>query len=92
MQQQNKDDINQFDFEKSLRDDKDSFNTVRKLCPTRFRYRILDANNQVVSGRSTDATQVDANRTADHRCDSSNIEPTEYTHVDFADFLREVAA
>ncbi|MEE9336270.1 MAG: hypothetical protein V3U65_19445, partial [Granulosicoccaceae bacterium] len=53
------DDINQFDFEQSLRNDKKSFNTVRKLSPTRFRYRILDSHGRVISGRSSDKFQVD---------------------------------
>ncbi len=59
IQQQHNDDINQFDFEQSLRNDKKSFNTVRKLSPTRFRYRILDSHGRVITGRSSDKFQVD---------------------------------
>jgi len=60
IQQQHNDDISQFDFEKSLRTDQESFNTVRKLSPTRFRYQILDSHGQVISGRSSGRATDDA--------------------------------
>ena len=57
--QQLNDDITLFDFEKSLRNDKASFETVRKLSPHRFRFQFLDSYGQAVSGRSVDAHQQD---------------------------------
>ncbi len=56
--QQHKHDLSLFDFEQSLRNNQESFNTVRKLSPTRFRYQFLDSNGRVVSGRSDDYTHV----------------------------------
>ena len=54
IRQQHNQDISQFDFEKSLRTDQKSFNTVRKLIPTRFRYEIRDSHGKLIPGRSTD--------------------------------------
>ena len=48
VQQQHLSDIGQFDVEKELRSDKDSFNTVRSLLPERYRFRITDAQGQVI--------------------------------------------
>ncbi len=54
IQQQHNNDFNMFDFESALRNDRESFNTVRNLSTTRYRYRILDAQGKVFSGRSSD--------------------------------------
>jgi len=43
-QQLNHHDIYQFDFEESLRNDRESFNKMRHLSPARFRFRIIDKN------------------------------------------------
>ena len=51
--QQNAHDTSQFDFEKTLRDDKDSFNKVRKLFPTHYRFRVVDANGQDIRDEQT---------------------------------------
>ncbi len=42
IQQQHIDDNSLFDFEKELRNDRESFNRICKLSPTRYRFRILD--------------------------------------------------
>ncbi|MFK7893740.1 MAG: hypothetical protein AB8B63_23185 [Granulosicoccus sp.] len=42
--QQHSDDANLFNFEKELRNDRESFNTVRKLSPISYRFHILDAD------------------------------------------------
>ncbi len=47
-QQRNKNDIAQFDIEKQVRNDRESFDTVRKLSPTRFRFRVLDSEGRDV--------------------------------------------
>jgi len=39
--QQHKDDLTMFDFEKSLRANRDSFDTIRQLSPTRYRFRVI---------------------------------------------------
>lgn len=45
-----KNDITQFDIEKLLRSDRESFDTVRKLSPTRFRFcfQVLDSDGRDV--------------------------------------------
>lgn len=59
--QQNVDDVSQFDFEKTLRNNRSSFNTVRKLSPTRYRIRVLDTNGHDVRDRrnTDDGTSQD---------------------------------
>jgi len=66
-QQLNFHDLNQFDFEESLRNDRESFNSIRQLSPERFRFRILNKNEQDI----TDAGVVDVNLAA-----KINVEPT----------------
>ena len=66
IRQQYNEDVTLFDFEKSLRNDKASFNTVRNLSPTRFRYQILDSHGRIVSGRTVgdpqQATEVEVHQ------------------------------
>jgi hypothetical protein len=52
MQQQHSHDISMFDFEKELRNDKTSFNTVRKLTPTCYRFRVVNAQGQDIRNHS----------------------------------------
>ncbi|MFT6309356.1 MAG: hypothetical protein ACJA0Z_004537 [Halioglobus sp.] len=52
MQQQRSHDISMFDFEKELRNDKASFNTVRKLSPTCYRFRVVDTQGQDIRNQS----------------------------------------
>lgn len=47
--QQHSDDTSMFSVEKELRNDKESFNRVRKLSPTQYRFRVLDADRQDIS-------------------------------------------
>ncbi|MDB4222772.1 HNH endonuclease [Granulosicoccus sp.] len=44
--QQRKDDISMFSFEKELRNDRNSFDRVRKLASTRYRFRIVNSDGQ----------------------------------------------
>jgi len=43
-QQLNTADTNQFEFERELRHDYESFNTVRKLMPSVYRFRVFNAD------------------------------------------------
>jgi len=47
-QQRHDSDLSQFDFERQLRIDRESFETVRKLSPTRYRFRVLDSEGRDV--------------------------------------------
>ena len=38
--------LGMFDFEKSMRNDRESFDTIRALSPTRFRFRVVDAQGR----------------------------------------------
>ena len=42
-QQRHTKDLSLFDFEKNLRNDRESFDTIRKLSPTRYRFRVKNA-------------------------------------------------
>jgi hypothetical protein len=44
--QQQADNPGMFNVEKELRNDRESFNTVRKLSPTKYRFRVVDADGQ----------------------------------------------
>ena len=98
IQQQHNDDGSQFDFEKSLRNNQESFNTVRKLSPTRFRYRILDSHGQNISGHSSNDAMcaeppaatyvVQANNTCVELAESTRVEQTENIHVGFSSATR----
>jgi hypothetical protein len=46
--QQRKDDVSMFSFEKELRNDRNSFNRVRQLAMTRYRFRIVNADGQEI--------------------------------------------
>lgn len=52
-QQQRTDDLTLFTVEKALRNDRVSFNQVRNLMPTRYRFRIVDANGNDIRNGST---------------------------------------
>lgn len=47
--QQQANNISMFNVEKELRNDRESFNKVRKLSPTQYRFRVVDANGQDIS-------------------------------------------
>ena len=91
IQQQHNDDTNLFDFEKSLRNDRDSFNTVRKLSPTRYRYRIIDSHGRVISGRSSGDSEVDYQndsiQSTNHFRYNSYVEGVDSTHVVYGPLL-----
>ena len=93
-QQLNFHDINQFDFEESLRNDRESFNKVRHLSPTRFRFRIMDKNghdivNAAVAHASPaqklhdDSTRVDSKA----YCDATRVGSNNSTQIDSKAFL-----
>jgi len=52
IQQQHINDQSQFDFEKELRNNRASFNTVRSLTPERYRFRVMNAQGQDIRGDS----------------------------------------
>ncbi|MFK8079947.1 MAG: DUF222 domain-containing protein [Granulosicoccus sp.] len=52
-QQQNADDKTMFDFEADLRNDRESFDKIRKLSPTRYRFRVIDAEGRDIRHRFT---------------------------------------
>jgi len=85
-QQQHTHDTNQFEFEKSLRCDRTSFNKVRNLCPTRFRFHVTDAQGQDIRAPSNEKIAF-ANpiRPIDQSPDSTRVycrepAPNEYYH------------
>jgi hypothetical protein len=54
--QQHIDDASMFSFEKELRSDRDSFNRVRMLSPTHYRFRVADAGGQDIRSRHSAIT------------------------------------
>jgi len=52
VQQLNTEDRSQFDFELALRNDRESFNEVRRLSAPNYRFRVVDAAGQVFTGKS----------------------------------------
>jgi len=56
-------DTSQFEFEKNLRGDWESFNSVRKLIPSVYRFRILDADGADIAEHGltilNDSTRVE---------------------------------
>jgi hypothetical protein len=73
-------DLNQFDFEESLRNDRESFNAIRQLSPERFRFRIINKNGQDI----TDAAVVDLKPAQKISDDSTRSDSTrvDYTGID----------
>ena len=51
VRQQRTSDNSMFEFETTLRNSRESFNTVRKLSPTRYRFRIIDAQGKDILDR-----------------------------------------
>ena len=68
VQQQHSADISQFDAEKELRNDMESFNTVRTLSTECFRFRVVDAQGQDIHNRS-DADISDGRTWSTFGCD-----------------------
>jgi len=69
-QQLNLHDINQFDFEELLRNDRESFNNIRQLTPARFRFRIMDKNGHDIMN----AAVADTNLVQKTDDDSTRVE------------------
>lgn len=90
--QKNTGDTSQFDFEKTLRRDRDSFNTVRKLSPTRYRFRVLDANGYDI--RDIQDTYCDTGQDQSTVSDnpSTHLSTQHSTHVERDDINEEFNA
>jgi hypothetical protein len=54
--QQHVDDTSMFSFEKELRSGRESFNRVRRLSPTHYRFRVVDADEQDLRSRHSAIT------------------------------------
>jgi len=67
-QQTRADDPSMFAFEKELRDDRDSFNNVRNLSPTRYRFRVLDPEGRDIRAGVTGncASRAGQNANGEH--------------------------
>ncbi len=52
VQQQHTNDSSLFEFESALRNSRESFNMVRKLSPTQYRFRIVDAQGEDILNQS----------------------------------------
>ena len=76
-QQTRSDDTTMFKFEKDLRNDRESFDTIRKLSPTRYRFRFKDA--QGVEVRAVSEASDDINRLHENTSEKSDS-PTTYQH------------
>ena len=57
-QQQQASDPSLFNVEKELRTDRQSFNTIRKLSPTRYRFRIVDAAGCDIRNKSDSSIRI----------------------------------
>ncbi len=73
VRQQHAADISQFEIEKELRNDKDSFNTMRRLSPECYRFRVVNAHGHDIQNRS-DADISDSETQSTFGLD-------DYTHV-----------
>ena len=84
VQQQHAADISQFEVEKELRNDKESFNTVRTLSPECYRFRVVDAQGQDILNDSDAGTSDSGARSTFSRAESTRVycgEPVpEYCH------------
>jgi len=81
-QQQHADDLSLFNFEKELRNDRESFNTVRKLSPTRYRFRVVDAHGHAIRNRQTANADISASTAISSSTDiSSNTDVASNTDV-----------
>ena len=71
-QQRHADDISLFDFEKDLRNDRESFETIRKMSPTRFGIRVLNAEG--VDIRTLPNFSVEASQPVNNRFDKGRLD------------------
>ena len=58
IQQRHDRDITQFDFERQIRADRNSFDTVRQLSPTRYRFRVVDSLGRDIRDHGTSAPET----------------------------------
>ena len=66
-------DVGMFDFEKAMRNDRNSFNTISALSPTRFRFRVVDAKGRDI--RTKLKTKTPLNK-AHHYSEKSVVHST----------------
>ncbi len=75
-QQTHADDPSSFNFEKDLRNDRESFDKVRSLSPTRYRFRVLDSKGRDIRHRvSRNRSGGAVHTNADTALDTRNIKP-----------------
>ncbi len=75
--QQRADDKSMFDFEKELRNDRESFDRVRKLSPTSYRFRVVDADgNDIRSTQSTNDNNSQTYSTTEYKSSDSSFHCT----------------
>ncbi len=89
-QQLNFHDLNQFDFEESLRNDRESFNTIRQLSPTRFRFRIVDCNgHDVINAELADTGAVQKQDDHSTRIESKIFADTSPVDFDYIESMNQ---
>jgi hypothetical protein len=67
--QQQVDNTTMFNVEKELRNSRESFNAVRKLLPTKYSFRVVDADGQDMSSRLLKTTE---NSVSHDKCDAQS--------------------
>ncbi|MDB3935435.1 HNH endonuclease [Granulosicoccus sp.] len=80
-QQRHAEDVSLFDFERELRNNRESFDTVRKLSPTRFSYRVLNAQGvdvRTLSDATVGISLIDNNLRHPDFHDSGSGDPSSH--------------
>ena len=81
--QQHANDLAIFDVEKQLRQDQASFAEVRALLPTRYRFRVIDANgNDIRKSQSFNDNKISNVANDNHRCSRTSPEDTRVSCAD----------
>ena len=86
-QQKHADDISMFHVEKELRNDRQSFTKVRNLSPTRFRFRVVDAQGNDIRDihNVQTATKTDTKTNVDYCGAESSLYSRHSTRVECAE-------
>ncbi len=80
-QQQQASDHSLFNFEKELRNDRESFDTIRKLSPTRYRFRIVDSAGHDIRYSSDTDIRTNSNINTNTNSSSDAITSTNNTNT-----------
>lgn len=72
IEQQHTNDLSIFDFEIELRNDRESFNTVRKLSTTSYRFRVVAPQEKGFPDNSNADMGSTESRSAQHACDTTH--------------------